>query len=284
MKWILAGFIGIGFIISGLPASATPSEVLAQAPDPPAENPESPVPDPRVAVALADLDSELLEMIFQAQSEDDPQAAIATYSAVLTQEPNIAEVYLFRAGLLFQQNILPDAIDDWTEALALNPNLVEAYNNRGVAYYQQERYQPALDDFNQVIELNPSATAYYNRALIHLKTENHVEAIADASSAINANPEFAEVLQVRGIARYYAEETASGALEDLNKAIELNEDLASAYQNRGYIRVNIEADPAGGLQDLSTSGTRFLDQGNFEIYQQIQDQTKLYQPNEESAN
>ena len=76
---------------------------------------------------------------------------------------------------------------------------------------------------------------HYNRALSYANKRRYDEAIADYTTAINADPSHPHAYNNRGILFYERKNDLNRAKADYDKAIELDPAYAFAYNNRGNI-------------------------------------------------
>jgi tetratricopeptide (TPR) repeat protein len=134
-------------------------------------------------------------------------------------------------------------IENYTKCLRLEPddaNKATAYYNRGISYYNLENYTAAIADNTSAITINPDyADAYYNRGLTYQNLENYTAAIADYTSAIKIDPDYADAYNNRGNV-YENLEYYNEAIADFNSALKINPDDAEAYYNRGLTYDNLE--------------------------------------------
>jgi tetratricopeptide (TPR) repeat protein len=90
----------------------------------------------------------------------------------------IDRIYYNRGLALYHEEILPNAIKDYSKAIAINPGFSHAFNNRGSAQLDIGEFQAALGDFDNAIRLDPThLRAYAGRALALSKLGRHEEAI-----------------------------------------------------------------------------------------------------------
>jgi len=110
----------------------------------------------------------LLERGQKALDEDDTQAAIDHFSALVDHAPEFAQGYYSRAMAYFQAGYYGPALADLRVTLALNPRHFMAM--QGLAYIQEETGEPkkALETLRAVLKLNPN-DADVQKAIAHLK-------------------------------------------------------------------------------------------------------------------
>ena len=99
---------------------------------------------------------------------------------------------------------------------------------------KQEWYDKAVEHYTTAINLNPErAEVYTNRGIAYAKKDEFDTAIQDYNTAINLNPELTEAYNNRGNA-YRGKGDLEMAIQDHTKAIDLNPKYADAYYNRGF--------------------------------------------------
>ncbi|MBV6623605.1 MAG: tetratricopeptide repeat protein [Rivularia sp. (in: Bacteria)] len=93
----------------------------------------------------------------------DFQGAEAYYRQAIAMQPNLAEAHYNLAGVLKQQQKLPEAVDCYSKALTLKPDCIEAYKNLGDVLQQQDKLEEAADAYRKALQLKPDyAQAYSN--------------------------------------------------------------------------------------------------------------------------
>src|SRR5207248_10833942 len=76
----------------------------------------------------------------------------------------IALDHVRRGNQFWEKHQFDHAIGAYTEAIELNPNLAEAFCNRSGVLLENANYNRALEDCNQAINVNPHlAEAFCNR-------------------------------------------------------------------------------------------------------------------------
>lgn len=69
--------------------------------------------------------------------------------------------------------------------------------------FKDKHFQAAVDKYSEAVELRPGCAVYYaNRAFAHIKLEEYGSAVADASSAIQADQNYAKGYYRRGDANF----------------------------------------------------------------------------------
>ena len=84
---------------------------------------------------------------------DDVLAVTSRYSALLPKEPNFP---LLRGHIHKQNQLLHEAVDDYSAAIARDPKMVEAYVNRGYVLNDLQNAEQAKQDFQTALSLAPN--------------------------------------------------------------------------------------------------------------------------------
>ena len=112
-------------------------------------------------------------------------------------------------------------------------NLVRAYGKRGEAHRALGNPEAAIADFSSVIGLEPEyAAAWLNRGLAFAEAGRHRRAIEDFDRALVIEPNLAPAFLGRGNA-YLALGKTGGAIFEYGRALERDPRLVEAYVNRG---------------------------------------------------
>jgi tetratricopeptide (TPR) repeat protein len=131
--------------------------------------------------------------------------AAAALDRCLARSP-AAEVFKARGLIHFRQREWLQAIDKYTRALALAEDAAEdaeTLNLRGWAYLQLAAPQPAFADFDEALGWDPQyAEALCGRGLARVLRGEVREAVADTDAAVRAGPPTQRLLL--GAARTYA--------------------------------------------------------------------------------
>ena len=112
---------------------------------------------------------------------DDVLSLVSLYETVLPKEPNFSLL----AGHVHRQNqLLQQAIDDFTRALQKDPEMVEALLNRGYARSDMQDAQGAIRDFQPAIAVNPeNGVAHLGLAFSYLQLHRSPQALDEAEKA-----------------------------------------------------------------------------------------------------
>jgi tetratricopeptide (TPR) repeat protein len=139
---------------------------------------------------------------------DEALALVSRYESILPREPNFPML----AGHVHRQNqLLQQAIDDFTRALQKDPKMVEALLNRGYARNDMQDSLGAIRDFQPVLAADPNnGIAHLGMAFSQLQLHHSHEALEEVDKA-------EKVLGDSG-ATHMARATAYRQMRTLNKA------------------------------------------------------------------
>ncbi|HEY6305033.1 MAG TPA: tetratricopeptide repeat protein [Candidatus Angelobacter sp.] len=139
---------------------------------------------------------------------DEVLALVSRYETVLPKEPN----FPLLAGHVHRQNdLLQQAIDDFTRAIQKDPRMVEAMVNRGYVRNDMQDAQAAIRDFQPAIKISPdNGIAHLGLAYSHLQLHESREALEETDRA--------EQLMGEMGATHMARATAYRQMRVLNKA------------------------------------------------------------------
>lgn len=112
---------------------------------------------------------------------DDVLALVSRYETILPKEPN----FPLLAGHVHRQNqLLQEAIDDFSRALQKEPNMVEALVNRGYVRNDMQDAQNAIQDFEPAIKKDPNnAIAHLGLAYSYLQLHRSRESLKEVALA-----------------------------------------------------------------------------------------------------
>ena len=115
--------------------------------------------------------------------------ALADLDRVLQLNPKRYLAYLAHGEIRVEQELLEDAIKDFTMAIKLEPDSPKGYYKRADAWRQLEILDKALADCNEVVRTAPKDSAgYLARARVHFMKDNYAEALADSAESIKLCP------------------------------------------------------------------------------------------------
>jgi serine/threonine protein kinase/Tfp pilus assembly protein PilF len=169
-----------------LPPSTTPAKL----PEPDASS--------KTGVAVA----EILRRGQEQLKARDYQAAIQSFSSVISQQPKRAQAYYGRAEahrFLLENEA---AIKDYDEAIRFRPEDPYPHIGRGVCFARLSRDDEAFADFNRALEIKADLPAALNaRGGILLRRRQFENAIRDFTAALAINPHFAQAYRNRAAAK-----------------------------------------------------------------------------------
>ncbi|KAL4443787.1 hypothetical protein ABPG75_011524 [Micractinium tetrahymenae] len=110
------------------------------------------------------------------------------------------------------------------------------------AAVKAREYERALELYNQAVDADLTADALTGRAAVHNKLNNHMEAAADASRAVELDASLAMAHRERGLACYHLEEYES-ALDAFQEACNLEPSKNIHRQWLNMCRVQLGEDP-----------------------------------------
>ncbi len=152
----------------------------------------------------------------------DYESAVASFTLVLRDNPNVYEAYLNRAASRVEIRDYEGALADYDQAIKINPNVVESYIKRADLHAKLGDYPLAVDDYNFALRLSPKNTsALLNRAAAYKRIGDYQKAITDYSSAIKLDPGSFDAIKERADCRAKANDL-DGAIEDYDYLLKKN--------------------------------------------------------------
>jgi serine/threonine protein kinase/regulator of sirC expression with transglutaminase-like and TPR domain len=130
------------------------------------------------------------------------QAAIQSFSNVISQQPKRAQAYFSRgqAHQLLGEN--EAAIKDYDQAIRFKPEDALAHVERGICLVRLRRDDEAFADYNRALEIRADLPAALNgRGGILLRRRQFENAIKDFTAALALNPHFVQAYRNRAAAR-----------------------------------------------------------------------------------
>ncbi len=129
---------------------------------------------------------------------DEVLALVSRYESVLPREAN----FPLLAGHVHKQNqLLQQAIDDFSRALQKDPKMYEAMVSRGYVRNDMQDAQAAIHDFESALKMNPSSgIARLGLAFSYLQVHRSREALAEITMAEKSLGELGAIHMARATA------------------------------------------------------------------------------------
>lgn len=180
------------------------------------------------------------------------KAALETCDAALDLKPNYVEVIQLKGEIRFIKKEYNYAIRELNEAIKLmtetNRNY-EAYKLRAKSKFEVGDYKGAVTDWDAYIDGMPAEEeALISRAAAKINKNDNSGAISDLDQAIKINSKNPVSYCYRGVAKGGNKQYVA-ALEDLDYSIKLKFDYPAAYVNRAAIKM-ASKDKRGACEDL----------------------------------
>lgn len=181
--------------------------------------------DPKPAITHLSLGN-----VFAAKG--DMARAIASVDRAIELDPKYASAYNVRGIMLDRTGAYDRAIADLVKATELNPTEPRFFNSLCWTRAAKGRdLEQALADCNKAIAMLPEGQNGYvlnSRGTVQFKLGAYDKAIGDFSAAIAQNPQDADSLYARGIARLRAGDRSGGAA-DVAAAKLINPEVADPW-------------------------------------------------------
>ena len=150
-----------------------------------------------------------------------------------------AELYYYRALLMFKGKVYKQALTTCETALDFSPKYIEVIQLKGEIRFEKKEYNYAIKELNEAIalmsDLNTNYYAFKLRAKSKFEVGDFIGAVKDWNVYIDANPDEEEALVSRASAKINANDN-SGAIVDLDAAIKLNSKNPVSYCYRGVAK------------------------------------------------
>ena len=125
--------------------------------------------------------------------------ALASFDAAIALDPDYAEAYNARGGVLHTLKRFDEALASFDRAIAVKRDYASAFNNRGITLKALGRPEDALTSYDTAIALNPSqAETHNNRGNLLTELNRLDDALASYDKAILLKPDFADAFKNRG--------------------------------------------------------------------------------------
>lgn len=156
------------------------------------------------------------------------------------------EFYFNRAGELFNERRLYEALELYTKALEINPVNTHIYIARGDCYskilcFKREdfKYTEALTDYQSALTLSPYDVTVLNKIGCTLQSMGkHSEALSIFNQALNKHPKNIEILSGRAFSMFVLKDYAQAQVDAL-KALEISPRHKQSMYVYGYSLVGL---------------------------------------------
>ncbi len=119
--------------------------------------------------------------------------------SLVEQQPNNITALLFLGYINEWSLNYQAAVNYYDKVIALDNNIYIAYKNRGIIYLKNNMVKQAISDFTQLLRIEPQAILpYYFRASAKLVGKDYTGAILDLNNFLEQSNDVPEVLLLRG--------------------------------------------------------------------------------------
>ena len=183
----------------------------------------------------------------------ESKVALDTAASISKSEKiDDAELYYYRALLMFKGKSYKTALDACEVALEYDPKFILAFALKGEIRFAMKDYNYAIKELNEAIAQLPADKTDYKSYKLRAKSKFEVQdykgAVTDWNVYIDGIPKEEEALISRGAAKININDN-SGAIADLDEAIKLNAKNPVSYCYRGVAKGGNKK-YAEGLTDL----------------------------------
>ncbi|MEM8777542.1 MAG: tetratricopeptide repeat protein [Cyanobacteria bacterium P01_G01_bin.49] len=161
--------------------------------------------------------------------------ALAAFEKATEVEPEFSLGWYWQAQVLLSLKKYSEALVAIDEAIQLQSEEPKSYALRGSILDYLERHPEAEEAYARAIQLKPNALTYLNRSYQRFNWQDYDGTIADATRAIELQPNLSNGYLFRANARLIGGFNIQAALQDANSAIKLDPDYPLFYQVRGTI-------------------------------------------------
>jgi tetratricopeptide (TPR) repeat protein len=182
----------------------------------------------------------------------DYDRALVDYNQAIRLNSRYADAFQDRARLYYNKSEFDRAIADLNEAIRLEPDS-DKFVDRGDAYYNKGDYDRAISDYSEAIRLSPESPApYASRCWTRGAANRQLsDALADCNKSLSLRPGDAETLDSRGFV-YFRLGRFDEAITDFDAALAKNPELAQSLFIRGLAKSK-KGDNAGGDADIAAA-------------------------------
>ncbi len=178
----------------------------------------------------------------------DYEAAIELLEAALRDKPQDYTLWMGLGSAHYATRKFSIAEGCFTTCLALQPRHTLAHFMRGLSRFNQQAFTKAKDDFDAVLRVHPNhPAALVNRALSFAELGDRDSAIADLTTAIDANVMETRVYFIRARLRRQTGDD-EGAASDHAEGLRRTPRDEASWIARGIAK--LKDDPEGALGDF----------------------------------
>ena len=161
----------------------------------------------------------------------DTSRAISSFQTATEQDNQYYDAFV-EAGLLFAAKKSPLSVEYFNNALKINPKSTEVVYMIAKFYQDAGKMKQAIDAYNKLLEMDKNyKEAYYNLGAIeYAKSKNPEKAKGFFTSAINADPQYAEAYFARGVC-YEDMKEIDDAIADYKQAVQYKPNYEPAIEN-----------------------------------------------------
>tara|TARA_B110000438_G_scaffold264473_1_gene277177 strand:- start:2085 stop:4058 length:1974 start_codon:yes stop_codon:yes gene_type:complete len=156
---------------------------------------------------------------------------------LLIDYPKSSILFNILGAVFAEQNMLEEALQNYSKAIKINPNYVQAYNNLGVCKYKLGKKDEAIKVYEKAIKINPLHADTYNNLGVAFKlTEINAneKSIKFYKKAIEIEPNHADAHNNLG-SEFRKLKDYEKSIYHYEKAIAANPKLFIAYSNLGNV-------------------------------------------------
>jgi tetratricopeptide (TPR) repeat protein len=166
----------------------------------------------------------------------------------------LANAYLNRGIVYFNQNLDQKAISDFSQAIILNPNDARAFDYRGFAYEKENDYARAALDYDKVTRISPqNAAAWNGLCWAQAIAGQLVQALKDCDESLRLRPNDVNALDSRGFT-YLKLGRYDKAIADYDARLIIEPNNVYSLYGRGLAKLK-KGDRAGGNADIAAAKT-----------------------------
>jgi len=141
--------------------------------------------------------------------------------------------YFYLANLYYEEDMLDEAITNYSKSLQIEPDSASTHGNLGHALYRQGNFEEAIKHYKQVLRNRPYLAGAHNdlaRARAH--QGNLEEAVKHYKEALRIRPDFAEAHSYLGCA-LAQQGKLDEAITHFGEALRIRPDFADAHNDLG---------------------------------------------------